>query len=128
MKQTATGTFNIKSTDWFNVTAKEAISITTLACMYIKSGGGKKNPIKLNTEVGNPAEEASHIPLYATPWVTLESTSKTFKVDGTYEYTTALQRVPMHEPDPRETAMNATPPAAGDPPHITEKKTASTFT
>ena len=127
MKQTATGTFNIKSTDWFNVTAKEAISITTLACMYIKSGGGKKNPIKLNTEVGNPAEEASHIPLYATPWVTLESTSKTFKVDGTYEYTTALQRVPMHEPDERA-HQTATEPAAGTTPHITEKPTASAST
>ena len=125
MKMRAMGTFNIKSEDWFNVTSKEAISITTLACMYIKSGGGKKNPIKLNTEAGNQAEAPSLVPKYATPWITLESTSKTFKVDGTYEYTTAMQRVPMHEPDPRGTAMNATPPAAGTTPHITEKKTAS---
>ena len=124
IKMRAMGTFNIKSEDWFNVTAKEAISVTTLACMYLKSGGGKKNPIKLNTEAGNPAEAPSVVPKYATPWITLESTSKTFKVDGTYEYTTAMQRVPMHEPDPRE-HWGSLAPQAGTTPHITEKKTAS---
>jgi hypothetical protein len=124
IKMRAMGTFNLKSEDWFNVTSKEAISITTLACMYIKSGGGKKNPIKLNTEAGNQAEAPSVVPKYATPWITLESTSKTFKVDGTYEYTTAMQRVPMHEPDER-THQTAEAPAAGTTPHITEKKTAS---
>ena len=127
MKQTTTGTYNIKTTDWFNVTSKEAISVTSLACIFLMSGGGKEHPIKLNTEAGNPAEEASHIPLYATPWVTLESTSKTFKVDGTYEYTSAMQRVPMHEPDERG-HQTATAPEAGTTPHITEKPTAATYT
>jgi len=120
MKQTATGTFNIKSTDWFNVTAKEAISVTTLACMYFKSGGGKENPIKLNTEVGNPAEEASHIPLYEKPWVTLDDKTETYKVDGENQYTIAMQRVPMHEPDPRD-HQNGLGPTVGSPPHVTKK-------
>jgi hypothetical protein len=128
MKQTATGTFNIKSTDWFNVTAKEAISVTTLACMYFKSGGGKENPIKLNTEVGNPAEEASHIPLYEKPWVTLDDKTGTYKVDGEYEYKIAMQRAPMHEPDVHG-GLTSSAPAVGTTPHIGKKnKTSGTFT
>jgi hypothetical protein len=127
MKQTTTGTYNIKTTDWFNVTSKEAISVTSLACIFVKSGGGKEHPIKLNTEAGNVAEEASHIPLYEKPWVTLDDKTGTYKVDGTYQYTIGMQRVPMHEPDARGHEGSSSP-AAGTTPHITEKPTGTSTT
>ena len=128
MKMRAMGTFNIKSEDWFNVTAKEAISVTSLACIFLKSGGGKEHPIKLNTEAGNQAEAPSQVPKYKTQWVTLDDKTNTYKVDGKYEYTTAMQRVPMHEPDAHG-GLTSSAPAAGTTPHITEKdKTSGSFT
>jgi len=119
MKQTTTGTYNIKTTDWFNVTSKEAISITSLACIFLKSGGGKEHPIKLNTEAGNQAEEASHIPLYNNTWTTLQDATKTYYIDGKYRYMTAMERVPMHEPDLR-VHQTSSAPAYGSTPHIVE--------
>ena len=128
MKMRAMGTFNIKSEDWFNVTAKEAISVTSLACIFLKSGGGKEHPIKLNTEAGNQAEAPSQVPKYKTQWVTLDDKTNTYKVDGKYEYTTAMQRVPMHEPDAHG-GLTSSAPAAGTTPHITEKdKKSGSFT
>ena len=105
MKAFAAGTFNMSSTGWFNITSKEAISVTSTACIYVKSGGGSKYPIKLNTEAGNVAEVPSRVPIYESNWVNKEASNtyggKRWAVDGSYSYYTAMQRVPMHEPDPR---------------------------
>jgi len=105
MKQYAVGTFNLKSEGWFNITCTEAVSITSSACIYAKSGGGSKYPIKLNTEAGNVAEMPSQVSIRENNWVNKEASNtyggKRWAVDGSYSYYTALSRVPMHEPDPR---------------------------
>jgi len=105
MKQYAVGTFNLSSEGWFNITCKEAVSITSSACIYAKSGGGAKYPIKLNTEAGNIAEVPDTVAIYENNWVNKEASNtyggKRWAVDGSYSYYTTMQRVPMHEPDPR---------------------------
>lgn len=105
MKQYAAGTFNLSSEGWFNITATEAVSITSSACIYAKSGGGAKYPIKLNTEAGNIAEKPSQMVTRESNWVNKEASNtyggKRWAVDGSYSYRTVMERVPMHEPDPR---------------------------
>ncbi len=105
MKAFAAGTFNMSSNGWFNITSKEAISVTSTACIYVKSGGGSKYPIKLNTEAGNVAEPPGRVPIYENNWINREASNtyggKRWAVDGSYSYYTAMQRVPMHEPDSR---------------------------
>lgn len=121
IKQTATGATHLKSTGHFNITVKEAISLTSTACIFVKSGGGAKFPIKLNTEAGNQAEDATKVNKHENPWVTQDGTTKRYAVDGKYQYITAMHRVPMHEPDPRSSTSKAKAPAAGTTPHIEEK-------
>jgi len=124
MKTYAAGTFNMSSTGWFNITCKEAISVTSTACIYVKSGGGAKYPIKLNTEAGNVAEEPTKVPVYENNWVNKGESNthggKRYAVDGSYSYYTAMQRVPMHEPDPRINQSKKKEPKAGTTSHIAD--------
>jgi hypothetical protein len=124
LKATSVGTMNFKSTDWFNITCKEAISVTSTACIFLKSGGGAKYPIKLNTEAGNVADEASRVAIYENNWINKGASNthggKRYAVDGSYSYYTAMQRVPMHEPDPRINQSKKKEPKAGTTSHIAD--------
>jgi len=139
MQMTSTGHMNFHTDKEFRQNAKEDISYTTLETIRVNSGGGSSKPIKLNTEDGTDADKATGLMwqgvphdskdlLNKAPWVTLESTSKTYKDNETYEYRTIMDRVPMHEPDTRLTTPSIAEPTASDTPHIVIKPTASTST
>ena len=139
MQMTSTGHMNFHTDKEFRQNAKEDISYTTLETIRINSGGGSTKPIKMNTEDGTNADKATGLMwagvphdskdnLNKAPWVTLESTSKTYKDNETYEYRTIMDRVPMHEPDTRLTEPNTDEPTASDTPHIVIKPTAASST
>ena len=138
MQMTSTGHMNFHTDKEFRQNAKEDISYTTLKTIRINSGGGPTKPIKMNTEDGTDADKATGLMWAGTPhdstdnlnkapWVTLESTSKTYKDNETYEYRIIMDRVPMHEPATRKYTEEDAPDVTATP-HIVIKPTAGTFT
>jgi hypothetical protein len=113
---TSTGDTHFKNTiGKFNVTALRDISLTTRACMFLKSGGAAF-PIHLNGPTGTLAKIAAHVPQYTSPSTEFNDARCTWEVSATHEYVAATARVPVRQPEPRERI--ATTDTDGDPEHL----------